>query len=249
MAASLVLLPAAHCRQQVSALTRLREQPEASGIRRASGEFVASVVSWFSSNGRDFPWRDATNPFHILLAEVLLRQTQAPRVVGPYTELVNMYPDPEALATADVNALRKWFRPLGLVRRADHLVECARYIVRKYEGQVPRDVKKLESLPGIGRYSARAILCMAFRHPEPMVDEGSGRVLRRVLGYEETGPAYMDKALISAAKEAVPRTSGREFNLGLIDIAAAHCHTRNPCCRKCPLLEHCSVGSDYIVTH
>ena len=233
----------------MSVALQLDRQTNRGDSQRLSQEFVTSVVDWFRTNGRDFPWRQTKDPFHILIAEVLLRQTQAPRVVGPYVDLINTYPDPESLATADVDGLRKWFRPLGLVRRADHLIECARYLVREYESQVPRDLKQLESLPGIGRYSARAILCMAFQRPEPMVDEGSGRVLRRVLGYEETGPAYLDGTLLSAVEEVVPRNSGSEFNLGLIDIAAAHCHTRTPHCRECPLLGHCSLGSDNVTIY
>ena len=165
----------------MSAMPQLDRQPKRGRLRRAGEEFAASVASWFRCNGRDFPWRDTRNPYHILIAEVLLRQTQAARVVDPYIYLITTYPDPASLAEADVDALRLWFKPLGLVRRADRLVECARRLVGEYGGQVPRDLQDLQSLPGIGRYSARATLCMAFNDPLPMIDEGSGRVLRRAL--------------------------------------------------------------------
>ena len=200
------------------------------------------MVSWFHSKGRDFPWRDTRNPFHILIAEVLLRQTQAARVVGPYIHLVATYPDPGSLAKADVDALRQWFRPLGLVRRADRLVACARLLVRDYGGQVPSDLKELQKLPGIGRYSARATLCMAFNHPLPMIDEGSGRVLRRVLGLSDTGPAYSDTRLAALAKRFLPDSQTREFNLGLLDLGATFCHPREPDCRGCPILTLCATG-------
>ena len=107
-------------------------------MRRVSQEFAISVVSWFRCNGRDFPWRDTRNPFHILIAEVLLRQTQAARVVSPYIHLVTTYPDLASLAEADVDALRQWFKPLSLVRCADRLVDCARRLQGDYGGQVPR---------------------------------------------------------------------------------------------------------------
>ena len=180
------------------------------------------------------------------MAEVLLRQTQAARVVGPYTHLVTTFPDPASLAEADVEILRQWFRPLGLVRRADRLVECARHLVRDYGGQVPQDLHYLQSLPGIGRYSARAILCMAFNHPLPMIDEASGRVLRRVLGLSDAGPAYSDIRLAEVAERVLPDSHAREFNLGLIDIGAAYCHPRTPDCRGCPILSHCTFGIDLI---
>ncbi len=215
-------------------------------MRRISEEFATSVVSWFRYNGRDFPWRGTTNPFYILIAEVLLRQTQATRVVGPYIHLITIYPNPASLAEADVGGLRQWFKPLGLVRRADRLVECARRLLRDYGGQVPQDLESLQSLPGIGRYSARATLCMAFNHPLPMIDEGSGRVLRRVLGLSGAGPAYSDIGLAEVAEGILPDGHAREFNLGLIDIGAAYCHPRTPDCPECPILEDCVTGSRMI---
>ena len=227
-------------------MLKLDRQPETGRMRRVGQELATSVVSWFRSNGREFPWRDTRNPYHILIAEVLLRQTQANRVVGPYLHLVTTHPNPASLAEADVDGLRQWFAPLGLVRRADRLVECAHRLLRDYGGQVPRDLRDLQSLPGIGRYSARATLCMAFDHPVPMIDEGSGRVLRRVLGLSDTSPAYSDIRLAKLVEKMLPHTHAREFNLGLIDIGAAFCHSRRPDCRGCPILSHCAFGTGLI---
>ena len=227
----------------MSALLQLDRLLQRGHTRRVRTELVTSVVSWFRINGRDFPWRKTRNPFHILIAEVLLRQTQSVRVVGPYTHLIATYPNPASLADANVDGLRMWFKPLGLVQRADRLVECARRLVEDYEGQVPRILGDLQSLPGIGRYSARATLCMAFNHPLPMIDEGSGRVLRRVLGLPNTGAAYSDVLLAAFWEKLLPGSRAREFNLGLIDIGAAHCHSRKPACSSCPILAVCALGS------
>ncbi len=224
-------------------MIQVKREPTGDRAPRDGNELATSVVSWFRTNGREFPWRDTRNPFHILIAEVLLRQTQATRVVGPYTHLVKTFPDPASLAEADVEALRQWFRPLGLVLRADRLVECARRLLRNYGGQVPEDLGELQSLPGIGRYSARATLCMAFNHALPMIDEGSGRVLRRVLGLPGAGPAYSDTRLAEFANGLIPHRHAREFNLGLIDIGSAYCRPKSPDCPNCPLLRDCSVGS------
>lgn len=232
----------------MSAVLQPRQQPRGGRSRRSGQELSASVVSWFRSDGRDFPWRRTRNPYHILIAEVLLRQTQAARVIGPYVHLVSTYPNPASLAQADVGALRQWFGPLGLVRRADSLVECARRLVAGYGGQVPQDLQNLQSLPGIGRYSARAILCMAFNHSLPMIDEGSGRVLRRVLGHSHVGAAYADVRLAASWERLSPSNHAREFNLGLIDIGAAHCHSRRPACRGCPILAVCAFGRELTIT-
>ena len=141
-------------------------------------------------------------PFHVLVAEVLLRRTQAERVVGPYLDLTERYPDTQDMASADVAWLREWFRPLGLVGRADLLVDAAKKVVQEHGGEVPRDLTEVESLPGMGRYSARALLCIAYGRAVPMVDESSGRLLRRLLGLRGVGPAYSDRNLLERTEGA-----------------------------------------------
>lgn len=204
-----------------------------------------SVLKWYQANGRRFPWRQTSDPFHILLAECLLRQTQATRLRKPYLELTSKYPSADILAKANVDELRDWFRPLGLVKRADRLVQAARVLVESFAGQVPRNLEALASLPGVGIYSARAILCLGFGEPYPMVDEGSGRVLRRVLGMAPLGPAYCDSRLLQVAVVMLPKASPKEFNLGLIDIAAAFCYSTITKCKVCPLLAICSHCAQY----
>ena len=201
-----------------------------------------TVQKWYSESGRDFPWRQSSSPFHVLVAEVLLRRTQAERVVGPYLDLTERYPDTQDMASADVAWLREWFRPLGLIGRADLLVNAAKAIVQEHGGEVPRDLSEVESLPGMGKYSARAVHCIAHRGAVPMVDESSGRLLRRLLGLRRTGPAYSDRELLERTEALVPHNSSRAFNLGLLDIAAAYCHVTSPTCAQCPLRSLCSWG-------
>jgi len=203
-------------------------------------ELRAAVLSWFAGNGRDFPWRQTSDPFHILLAECLLRRTQATRLVEAYLELTRKYPTAYALAKANAGYLRSWFKPLGLMKRADRLIQTARILVETYEGKVPNDLDALIALPGLGIYSARAILCLGFGESYPMVDEASGRVIRRVLDIDSKGPAYSDLKLLQVAESILPRTACREFNLGLIDIAAIYCHPTNPEYDACPLASMCS---------
>jgi A/G-specific adenine glycosylase len=202
-------------------------------------QFQEAVLSWFAVKGRDFPWRRTTNPFHLIVAESLLRQTQAERVVEPFLEFTRMFPDPQSLAKASVDELRLWFQPLGLFTRADHLIETAKLILTKHAGKVPKDLRDLQALPGLGTYSARAVLCLGFGEPVPMIDEGSGRLLRRVLGLIQRGTAYSDRHLLQIASEILPSEVSREFNLGLLDIASMHCHVRNPQCYDCPLRGIC----------
>ena len=201
-----------------------------------------TVVAWFRTSGRDFPWRRSSNSFHLLVAEVLLRRTQAERVARPYLELMERYPCAQDLANADVAWLRQWFRPLGLVGRADLLVDAAKSIVEQHGGDVPRELGEIERLPGLGTYSARAIHCQAHGGSVPMIDESSGRLLRRLLGLSSPGPAYSDRELLRNAESLVPLGTSKAFNLGLLDIAAAHCHVNSPKCMQCPLRSLCTQG-------
>ena len=203
-------------------------------------DFHSIVIDWFRSFGREFPWRSTSDAFHILIAEMLLRQTQANRVVAPYLELIERYPCVSALAGADASELTQWFRPLGLIRRAERLIEASRLIVKRHGGRVPEDLSALMSLPGIGTYSARAILSLAFKMPVPMVDESSGRLFRRLWGLPVKGSAYNDRTLLRLVEASIPKNRSREFNLGVLDIAAAYCHMRNPSCAGCPLASDCS---------
>lgn len=204
------------------------------------------VLTWYTVNGRDFPWRRTTNPFHLIIAESLLRQTQAERVVQPYLELIDMYPDPESLASAQVEELRLWFKPLGLFTRADRLVETSKIILAKHRGKVPNDLRELQALPGLGIYSSRAVLCLGFEVSVPMIDEGSGRLLRRVFGLISNKPAYSDRSLLQIANKILPSESAKEFNLGLLDIASKYCHVHNPQCSECPLHEICNYHKIFI---
>lgn len=230
--------------------TRGRKNPCTAAARHdLTAELRSAVLDWFNAHGRDFPWRRSTDPFHILVAEVLLRQTQAFRVVEPYSELIHRFPDAASLAGADLPSLRRWFKPLGLVRRADRLVRTAQLIVERHGGRVPKDVAELMTFPGLGLYSARAIQCVAFDVSVPMIDEGSGRLFRRVLGMVSKRPAYSDSKLLQAVEPLIPDASPRKFNFGLIDIAAAFCRPEHPRCEQCPLVESCAYGTRQIVQH
>jgi A/G-specific adenine glycosylase len=207
--------------------------------RRTLRKLQGAVVGWFKVQGREFPWRKTTDPFKILVAEVLLRQTQADRVVEPYLEITTAYPNVQSLASANIDRLRVLFRPLGLIRRADNLMGCAMALLTYHEGTIPDALGSLLSLPGVGLYAASAILCLGFGQPLPMVDEGSGRVLRRLFGLKHRGVAHADRGLVNLASSILPTDTAREFNLGLLDIAHAFCRPRSPRCDGCPLAGLC----------
>jgi A/G-specific adenine glycosylase len=174
------------------------------------------------------------------VAAILLRRTQAERVVSPYLELISNYPTFEALSKAEVVNVRYRFKPLGIIKRADLMIAGAKIVVSEYGGMLPRSVDLIMRLPGMGKYSSRAVACLAFGARVPMIDESSGRLLRRVLGLGSSGPAYCDHKLFEVAEGMIPEKHPREYNLGLLDIAAANCHSSHPACLECPLSKFCS---------
>jgi A/G-specific adenine glycosylase len=211
-------------------------------LAQNSNSFPQIVLQWFARNGRDFPWRKTKNPYHIFIAEILLRRTQATRIIDVYKDLIERYPTPEALSRANLQELRCIFKSIGLFGRADRLIDAAKLIVKLYDGLIPNNVDLLSTLPGMGIYSSRAVLCLSFNMAVPMVDESSGRLLRRVLNLKTTRPAYSDRELLRIANTIIPFNNARNFNLGLLDIASAYCHHRSPECPVCPLRINCSYS-------
>lgn len=216
------------------------------GIRLALGARSLAAIrrlllKWAHHNLRDFPWRETANPFHVLIAESLLRKTQAQAVVGVYEHLVRKYPTPAHLAKANPAHLLKLVRPLGLNRRALLLRDAARALMTDHDGNVPSSFSGLLKLPGVGKYGAHVVLAFAFGRRVPIVDSGIARVLGRITGYEPKEPAYLDKWIWEFTERLLPRRQHRLFLLGLLDLAATVCRPK-PRCAECPLKLHCKTG-------
>jgi A/G-specific adenine glycosylase len=204
-------------------------------------QFQRSLIDWFKKNKREFPWRQTNDAYRIAIAEILLRQTFARKVVPVYETLLFEYPDIYSLAIAKPQQIESIIYPLGLIYRASQLIKFADYIINSYGGEFPDTRKELESIPGIGQYSASAILCFAFGRAEPIVDTNVMRIYRRFFGIEEhstsKGP---NKYIFEISKELIPRSKkSKDYNLALLDFAALVCKHYKPKCCICPVNEHC----------
>lgn len=201
------------------------------------------LLGWFKTHQRRFPWRDTLDPFQILVAEKLLQQTSATAsVVAAYRELLARYPDCGALARASVKAVRQIIKPLGPHYRAGELVRLAKAIRRRHDGQVPRDLGNLLSLPSVGDYAARAVQAFAFGRAVGVVDTNVARFLCRYFGLSnpKTKNPARNRSLLAIAGALVPASGAREFNLAILDLCAAHCTAIGPSCEECPLAAECA---------
>jgi A/G-specific adenine glycosylase len=209
---------------------------------RKLGRALENIITWWHKRGaRTYPWRETSDPWRILVAEVLLIQTNAAKVVGVYREFVKRYPTPAHLAEADVSEVEELLRPLGLHKqRAKLLKQAAEVLYREYGCRVPETYEELRRLPGVGDYVASAVLLFAYGKPRPLVDVNVARVLCRLALGEEPPKERARSGVI--AQLAADIEWSREVALALIDFAATICTARSPSCGICPARGSCSYA-------
>ncbi|MEM2878877.1 MAG: hypothetical protein QXH35_04545 [Nitrososphaerota archaeon] len=210
---------------------------------RVEAEIVRRLLDWFAKHGRDYPWRRTTEPYRILIAEMMLQRTKSDQVAGLYQQFIQKYPEPQALAHANVEEIEKFLLPLGLRWRARKIRETGKTVMEMFNGRIPEQEEKLLALPGVGEYAARAVLCFAYGKDVPLVDANVCRVLGRLLNMPPRGEARRDRKFIETAHRLhryVPAGRSREYNWAILDLAATVCTPRRPVCPECPLKDLCS---------
>ena len=201
--------------------------------------FRRKIKTWAKTHLRDFPWRNTKDPYSILVAEFLLQKTDVNTALPLYRELMEKYPTVEVLAEAPLSELVAFFQPLGLHFRASRLHQSAQAIVEYYGSKVPNNEAQLLALPGVGKYTARALLANAFNRPLAVLDTNIARIFERFFGLRGGRVKSRDPLLWNSAQEAAPKTKVAVWNLTLIDFGAAVCTARNPRCSQCPLSQRC----------
>jgi len=203
-------------------------------------EFAKRLLEWHAKNKRDFSWRRTKDPFHILIAEIMLRKTDAKKVCKIYDEFIRRYPTPKALAKADAKKLKKQIHLLGIHRRAELLKSLAQDLMKEHSGIVPRNKAKLLDLPGVGEYIANAVLCFAFDYDAPLLDANIIRILNRVFALKSPKARQRtDKMMWDAAEKLIPSGQAKEFNWAILDFAALICTVQKPKCSACPIEKLC----------
>jgi A/G-specific adenine glycosylase len=209
--------------------------------------FKRRLLKWFRSVGRDLPWRRTRDPYHIVVSEFMLQQTQVARVMGFYRRFLTRFPTIRALADANPAEVREAWDGLGYYRRAANLSRLARIVVERYDGRVPHDLDRLGALPGIGRYTAGAVASFAYEKRVPAVDTNVARVLGRVFprAAGRAGSRSAQRRQWELARRLLPRQRQRawEFNQALMDLGARYCTARRPRCSECPVRPACRTGA------
>ena len=211
--------------------------PIASDRRR----FRRRLLIWYRRHGRDLPWRRTADPYHILVAEIMLQQTQVDRVLPKYAEWLQKYPSLHALAGAPEDEVARAWYPLGYNVRPKRLQSIAREAVASYGGALPSDEATLLSFTGIGQYTAGAIRCFAFQERAAILDTNVARVLFRVfIGKGDAKSHAMKRQLWRLSEALVPARNVFDFNQALMDLGAMVCIARNPRCLVCPMMKSCA---------
>ena len=204
--------------------------------------FAQLLVDWFNTHGKDYPWRRTTEPWAILVSEIMLQQTTIPTVLARYEAWLQQFPTPAALAAADeATALRSW-EGLGYYRRVRALRAAAIAITEQHGGRFPTAEAAIRALPGIGDYTAGAVLSFAFNHPAPLVDANVSRVFARVFNDNTPidSPAGRKKHWAWAAQLVHP-TNPRAYNSAIMELGQTICTTGKPSCLLCPVRELCTA--------
>jgi A/G-specific adenine glycosylase len=202
--------------------------------------FRRRLLEWYRRNGRDLPWRRTTDPYHILVSEVMLQQTQVDRVLPKYHEWLEKYPSLPALAAAAEGDVAETWRPLGYNIRPRRLHAIARESVERYGGELPSDEATLRSFKGIGEYTAGAVLSFAFGQRAAILDTNVARVLFRVfVGRGEPKAHAMKRHLWDVSRAVLPHRHVFDFNQALMDFGATLCTARKPKCLICPMRAGC----------
>jgi A/G-specific adenine glycosylase len=202
--------------------------------------FRRQLLAWYRRHGRDLPWRKTTDPYHILVSEIMLQQTQVDRVLPKYHEWLARYPSLQALAAAPAEDVAASWYPLGYNIRPKRLQTIAREAVLRYDGQLPDDKDTLLSFKGIGAYTAGAIRSFAFRQRAAILDTNVARVLFRLfIGRGNLKSHPMRRHLWALSEALVPRREVFDFNQALMDFGAIVCVARAPKCDACPMSKSC----------
>ena len=208
--------------------------------------FATKLEQWYDANGRDLPWRRTSDPYLIMLSEFILQQTQIAQGMSYYLRFAERFPTAGSLANASEEEVMRLWQGLGYYSRARHLHAAAKEIAKA--GQFPKDYAFVRALPGVGDYTAAAIMSLAFGEPFAVLDGNVQRVLSRHFGINEPVDTTQGKKLLRAlADEMLDPVHPALYNQAIMDFGALCCKPTSPLCNTCPLAETCQALQEHAV--
>jgi len=210
-------------------------------VFKAVIEFSKKLLTWFDQHGRkDLPWQHDINPYRVWVSEIMLQQTQVKTVIPYYEKFMASFPDVQTLANADQDMVLKHWSGLGYYARARNMHKAAQMICDDFAGVFPDNLEAMQSLPGIGRSTAAAILSIASNQPEAILDGNVKRVLSRVFAVDGwPGKADILKKFWVLAEQTTPKTRNADYTQAIMDLGATLCTRSKPRCEDCPLKADC----------
>ncbi len=200
------------------------------------------LLTWYEKEKREMPWRNDLNPYRILVSEFMLQQTQVKTVISYFERWMKSFPSLQKLAKAQESTVLKHWEGLGYYSRARNLKKTAQLILKNYSGKIPDSMDEILKLPGVGRYTAGAILSIAFGQKVPVLDGNVKRVLSRIFLLKENGgDRKSENILWETMHNLLPETRAGDFNQAFMELGATVCLPKNPLCLLCPLKQNCKA--------
>ena len=198
------------------------------------------LLHWYNNNKRTLPFRNTKDPYKIWVSEVMLQQTQIKTVIPYFNRWVKEYPTSKSAANASLDKLLKLWEGLGYYRRCRNFHKALKIVEQKYEGEIPNNFDEFLTLPGVGEYTAGAVLSIAYQKCIPAIDGNVKRVMARILGIRNL-TIKNQKRLKSNVQKLIPTTNPGNFNQALMELGALICTPINPSCEICPLSNYCKA--------
>lgn len=217
---------------------------ECGNISLDAVSFRKNLLRWGKKHFRPFPWRFSTDPYRILMAEIMLHRTQANQVVPVYEKFIEQFSSIATLFRAEQAQVQAILYSLGLHWRVDLIRKMVVMIEEKYNGSIPEIKQDLLLLPGVSDYIASAVRCFAWNYPEALIDTNTVRVIGRVFGLEIKDSSRRNPVFRRLISMLVDRKHPRQYNYSLLDLANQVCYkTKAPDCNSCPLRKSCVYGA------
>ncbi len=210
--------------------------------------FRRKLLAWYKCHARDLPWRRSSDPYQVWISEVMLQQTQVETVRGYFERFIAAFPSVGKLASAEEQQVLKLWEGLGYYRRARSLHAAAKVVVEEHDAEMPRDVATLQTLPGVGRYTAGAIVSIAYDKPAPILEANTIRLFTRLTAYGgEPTKAAGQRYLWGFAEEILPKKNAARLNQAMMELGSIVCSPTEPQCSECPVESLCQAKQKGVI--